>query len=271
MPSTVKKGSTGSDVTLCQERLVLWGYPCTVDGIFGAGTESQAIAFQSAHGLVADGIVGDATWNVLLSTPGADMGEPSYQDLDVLSRSMLIEISWYIGWDYTDYSRPGSLALVAQPSRLAPSNVVWAKGKKTDTVCCVFVAGVLGRVYDKTAKWTSNAWSRFMVPASEPWGMVNECVAAGIGVAYTGVPKADKWYVVQGWNDLVNGQYVDGKSKGHQWLQWGPDLMAEATTWTDEDANGASDDVGAVAWRHRTWDATRQRYQEVRLVELVAA
>jgi hypothetical protein len=29
--------------------------------------------------------------------------------------------------------------------------------------------------------------------------------------------------------------------------------------------------VGAVAWRHRTWDATRQRYQEVRLVELVAA
>ena len=269
MPSTVKKGSTGPDVTLCQERLVAWGYPCAVDGVFGSGTETQAIEFQADHNLVPDGIVGDATWNVLLSTPGGSLiPAPPY---DSTSTKFLVEISWYIGWDYTDYSKAGSVALVARPSSLAPSNVVWQPGKKTDTVCCVFVAGVIGCVYDKIAKWSADAWKLFMVPADKPWGMVEECIAAGIGTAYTGVPKAGKWYVVQGWKNLVNGKVVAGTSTGHQWLQWGPDLMAEATTWTDEDANGSSDDAGAVAWRHRTWDKTRQRYDEVRLVELKAA
>jgi hypothetical protein len=142
--------------------------------------------------------------------------------------------------------------------------VVWKPGRKTDTICCIYVAGVVGRVFDEAAKWTSKAWARFMVPDSEPWGMVNECVAAGIGRAYTGTPQPGKWYVVQGWSGLVNGQVVDGSS-GHQWIQWGPDLLCEANTYTDEDADGKSTDEGAVAWKHRAWDP---KHDEVRLVEL---
>lgn len=67
MPSTIRKGSRGSDVTLCQESLTKQGYPCTADGIFGSGTEATVKQFQSASGLVADGIVGNATWDKLLS------------------------------------------------------------------------------------------------------------------------------------------------------------------------------------------------------------
>lgn len=37
-----------------------------VDGIFGAGTRAAVIAFQRAHGLSADGIVGKNTWRALL-------------------------------------------------------------------------------------------------------------------------------------------------------------------------------------------------------------
>lgn len=264
MPSTIKKGSTGSDVVLCQERLNVHGYICTVDGVFGSQTEAAAMAFQTASGLVADGIVGPLTWDALLQAP-ASTGAPSAAELDPLSQSMMVETAWYVGWDYATGSAP---SLVAQPSRLAPSNVVWAPGKKTKTVCCVFVAGIVGRVYDKQAQWTSTAWQRFMVPASEPWGMINECLASGIGVPHTGTPKAGKWYVVQGWSGLVDGQVVTG-STGHQWLQWGPDLLVEATTYTDEDADGSSTDAGAVAWRHRSWSAQSSRYTEVRLVELV--
>ena len=67
----------------------------------------------------------------------------------------------------------------------------------------------------------------------------------------------------------MNGQVVAG-SKGHQWLQWGPDLLIEATTWNDEDANNLSDDLGGVAWRHRSWADQSSRYAEVRLVALHA-
>jgi peptidoglycan hydrolase-like protein with peptidoglycan-binding domain len=75
MPSTVRKGDSGSDVKLCQERLTVHGFPCSADGIFGSGTESKVIHFQQIHGLGADGIVGSKTWEALLAEP-ADAVEP---------------------------------------------------------------------------------------------------------------------------------------------------------------------------------------------------
>ena len=62
-----------------QERLNALGYDAgTVDGIFGYGTRNAVIAFQNAEGLVADGIVGQATWKALYEgvTEPADPEEP---------------------------------------------------------------------------------------------------------------------------------------------------------------------------------------------------
>lgn len=262
MPATISKGSTGSDVVLCQERLNAWNTPCDVDGIFGPATETAVIEFQSDHGLVPDGIVGDKTWNALLASP-IKIPAPPY---DALSTSMLVEIAWYAGWDY---AAKNEVSLVARPSRLAPSQDTWSPGRKTKTICCVFVAGELGCVYEQTARWTANAWQRFMVPTDDPWGMLDESVEAGIGTLFTGVPQSNRWYVVQGWNGLIDGKIV-ASSRGHQWLSWGPDLIIEATTLTDEDGDGSSDDPGQVAWRHRSWVDQAKRYEEVRLVELRA-
>lgn len=74
MPSTIRVGSRGSDVVLCQDSLTQKGYPCEADGIFGKGTESKVKQFQSASGLIADGIVGNATWGKLLAENPADVG-----------------------------------------------------------------------------------------------------------------------------------------------------------------------------------------------------
>ena len=75
MPSTIRKGSRGSDVVLCQDCLTQHGFPCDADGIFGSGTESKVKQFQEFCGLTADGIVGSGTWSKLLADPDTDWGE----------------------------------------------------------------------------------------------------------------------------------------------------------------------------------------------------
>ena len=56
----LKVGSRGKEVKELQEFLEIGA-----DGIFGKGTESSVKKWQSENGLVADGIVGPATWDVM--------------------------------------------------------------------------------------------------------------------------------------------------------------------------------------------------------------
>ena len=69
--SVLRQGSTGQDVITLQYLLDVIseyypGIPAPAqDGIFGSGTRQSVIAFQQRMGLVADGVVGRATWNAL--------------------------------------------------------------------------------------------------------------------------------------------------------------------------------------------------------------
>ncbi|MCJ8138623.1 N-acetylmuramidase domain-containing protein [Falsirhodobacter halotolerans] len=59
-------GARGPAVKTAQQRLLAAGHdPRGVDGWFGANTRAAAVAFQSAHGLVPDGIIGPKTWAIL--------------------------------------------------------------------------------------------------------------------------------------------------------------------------------------------------------------
>ena len=58
---TIKKGSSGSSVSYCQERLVAKGWDLAVDGQFGPKTDAVVREFQASENLVADGIVGEKT------------------------------------------------------------------------------------------------------------------------------------------------------------------------------------------------------------------
>jgi len=56
----LRKGSKGNEVKILQEFLEI-----SADGIFGSGTERAVKKWQTANGLVADGIVGPATWDAM--------------------------------------------------------------------------------------------------------------------------------------------------------------------------------------------------------------
>ena len=63
---TLKKGCKGDDVKALQTFLNLNGYQCGVAaGVFGKRTADAVAAFQRAHQLVPDSIVGQKTWAVL--------------------------------------------------------------------------------------------------------------------------------------------------------------------------------------------------------------
>lgn len=63
----LKKGSKGSQVKTIQRLLNALGYSSgSVDGIFGAKTDTAVKSFQKKKSLTVDGIVGKNTWNSLL-------------------------------------------------------------------------------------------------------------------------------------------------------------------------------------------------------------
>jgi peptidoglycan hydrolase-like protein with peptidoglycan-binding domain len=81
---TLRRGDRGGDVTYLQNRLRAHGYDVVVDGYFGPQCGSMVRALQAAAGLVADGVVGPATWAVLDRAPvsGGGTSDPDPQPVD---------------------------------------------------------------------------------------------------------------------------------------------------------------------------------------------
>jgi GH24 family phage-related lysozyme (muramidase) len=61
----LKKGAKGKAVERLQRALSAAGRAVAVDGDFGPGTDRAVRAFQAAHGLQRDGVVGPGTWRAL--------------------------------------------------------------------------------------------------------------------------------------------------------------------------------------------------------------
>lgn len=54
---TLRPGMHGHDVRVLQGYLTVAGYPTSIDGDFGSGTEANVITFETAHQLTANGVV----------------------------------------------------------------------------------------------------------------------------------------------------------------------------------------------------------------------
>ena len=74
---TVRRGDRSTYVLILQDALNALGYSTkTLDGIFGANTESALRAFQRSNGLTADGICGCNSWRRIASA-AVDIGRTS--------------------------------------------------------------------------------------------------------------------------------------------------------------------------------------------------
>lgn len=66
----LRLGNRGAEVVKLQERLQKLGFLSgSIDGDFGATTEAAVKAVQTRYGLEPDGVVGGATWDLLLQPP----------------------------------------------------------------------------------------------------------------------------------------------------------------------------------------------------------
>ena len=72
---TLRKGAQGDDVKSVQKRLKELGYYTgSVDGNYGTGSMNAVKAFQSKHGLTADGLAGTKTYKILFSDDAKSAG-----------------------------------------------------------------------------------------------------------------------------------------------------------------------------------------------------
>jgi hypothetical protein len=65
-PPDIGDGAQGDMVVWAQQHLVSAGYPIAISGDFGYHTLLDVEAFQAAHGLTPDGVLGPMTWAALL-------------------------------------------------------------------------------------------------------------------------------------------------------------------------------------------------------------
>ena len=289
MPMTIQKGSTGDDVVQCQLDLTKHGYPCTADGIFGAGTEAQVKAFQTASDLTADGIVGSQTWEALDAPAPSDDDDDDDEDTDELSEDTDDPTTWDgppdRPWsDFLPLLGPAMTAtyqLSGAQMPEFPPGVTFLPDKylgEATTNCTMFTSYFCGNGFG--GPFTLDQWNEWQVAkgADEsaykgygPWAVgqwgVGEVMPKGA------VPK-DGVYLIQSFTTWP---------KGHSWLvldydeATGKILTLESNT-SGTGLNGVGfGDLGPIRstnahdWKDRvtmTWTSRTKNYSQIYMARL---
>ena len=231
MPSTIKKGSKGSDVELCQQLLNKHGFSTGVDGVFGSGTERCVKDFQSANSLTADGIVGSSTWAALETVEKA--GPTKFSDIAKLFPQMFPQV----------YKLSG-----AQCPSNPPGMSLKRIGMET-TNCVLFTSWLLSAAMPVT--FTKDQWSLWMVSTTDtqvPGYGPRVIMEWGAGSPQPGEgPWLVQWFTSTGGHSIIvladdpdTGKVLTLEANdsidGAGWNQIGPlrEVANPGTNWADK-------------------------------------
>lgn len=137
--AVLKQGEKGGEVKEVQRRLKNWGYyNGEIDGVYGNATKEAVIKFQRKNGLIADGIVGKATFEALGMNDSAKVlqgnsNNSTYtsSDLYLLAKCIYAEAR---GESYTGQVAVGAVILNRVRSSSFPNTiagVIYQKGAFT--------------------------------------------------------------------------------------------------------------------------------------------
>ncbi len=87
--ATFHPGDRGSQITEIQQALVQNGSDILVDGDYGTGTQEAVRAFQQSHGLEADGIVGEQTYEALMGTAMPENISSHFEEKHAITERMV--------------------------------------------------------------------------------------------------------------------------------------------------------------------------------------
>lgn len=126
--ATLSRGDGGASVQTLQAALIAQGFlPArdakggrNDDGAFGGGTDQAVRAFQRAHGLSEDGVVGKNTLDALLASHGKGKGKPATNTSDGYDKLPTLHTPGPREVAAPDYKTAGGTRIRAVPNSYAP-------------------------------------------------------------------------------------------------------------------------------------------------------
>jgi hypothetical protein len=242
----LKKGSEGRLVMYMQGRLRKMGESVPVSGYFCERTRCAVVDFQVRCGLRADGVVGDKTWGVLLTTGGELTGG------DVAVKAEVLEMAERM-LEENSASELGAALVLTAWGYLGCQERPWGSNKGTDIVSLVQGTAVTG-VTDLKHSEYKKSWG-----ISQPWVFPPWCAIA-----------VSSWmaeaFEAGSWSDIPFGAWFGGVTQTMNWAKrsgcWRDDVgswarsgelfvMGRAGSGSDESERGVTTGaghIGIVAW-----------------------
>ncbi len=186
--------------------------------------------------------------------------------------SILSALPLWRGWGYPDYKSKENGFPTGVYGSPVPTRTGYAD-------CITFTAGVVAHAYglDLSPRGKHRAALMLFKEEAEhnPWCTLDHLTS--IGIAEQALVKDPGWYLVQGWDGLQAGRFVEG-SRGHSFLVYVDrkgSIMLDSRSGEGPQWRGcrpvADGSVPTDRSKAVTWDKCRYWWDNVRAVRLLGA
>lgn len=126
----VRLNDTGKEVLKLKELLQKQGMNVVVNETFDEGTKVAVVAFQKAHDLDADGIVGYRTWETLFLKNVSTGEQLTHTDFELVADLLDVEVAALKAVQQVETGGKGGFFAPGKPAILFEGHIFWNELKK---------------------------------------------------------------------------------------------------------------------------------------------